>query len=119
MLELLRVLVPSAGEMGSRMPPPPVTVPPSKEPATNDNAVSPGAASSSPSPSKTNGVRAFRDGMLSRKAATLVVKGLPWPEASASVHDTKNLVRDAGVPWEEKVRSHALSALSTSQRLCG
>lgn len=107
MLELLRVpVLGSAWEMPSRTPPHPVAVPPSNENAANGNAASPGAGSSSPSPSKTNGVRAFRDGMLSRKAATLVGQGLPWPEADASVHDTKSLVRNDGVPWEEKVRSH-------------
>lgn len=98
--------------MGRITPPPPIAVPlPSTHTqltnagTSNGHEASPGgrAGDSSPSPGK-NGVRNFRDGILSRKAASLVGKGLPWPEASASVHDTKNMVRSDGVPWEEKVR---------------
>lgn len=92
---------------------PPLAVAPQ---GTNNGAAgvfgSPGAHDNSP-----NGVRAFRDGgALSRKAASLVGKGIPWPEASASVHDTKNMVRSAGVPWQEKVTLHAHANVHTHVR---
>lgn len=93
--------------------PPPIAIPApnahrlKEQPAPRNGKTgaqeSPAASSLSP-----NGVRNFRDvQFLTAKAASLVGKGLPWPEASASVHDNKNMVRTEGVPWMETVRPNS------------